>query len=141
MPMLNWLLDGKTGHAVILRATDPDCLQGEPWGADRCRAAVEAFNAALGLERPQYVLTFEGGMIQAHVGTLADDAAEAELSRAHQLGVSGGYESAAGDVREAGVQHWKAGRDAQAKEMRDLADRLQQKANAQRPVPKAPNGS
>ena len=124
--------EARRGHVVVVRATDPDCLTGKPWGTDRLKAATNAFNKALGLRRPQYVLTYENGMVQA---TVDDD--EEHLNRAFQVGVSSGLERAAKLLLEAGSTSWRAFRDEHAEWAREESTKLLELGKKEHPgVPK-----
>lgn len=112
---------------MVLRYDDPD-LNGKPWGSDRLKAATTAFNEALGLERPQYVLTYENGMVQAVVD---DD--EEHLNRAFQVGISAGLERAAKLLMEEATLRFRQGSDKDAKALRSLSAKLEKLGQKEHP--------
>lgn len=119
---------GRRGHVVIVRATDPDCLTGKRWGSDRLKAATRAFNEALGLDEPQYMLTYENGMVQAVVD---DD--EEHLTRSYQVGISSGLERAAKLLLAEATKEFERGCDKEAKRLRRLSERLKELGKKEHP--------
>lgn len=116
-------------RVTILKADDPDCLGGSAWGSKRCRAAVKAFNEALGLERPQFVLEYRNAEILAVV----DEDDEAELNHSFQVGISSGLEQASKTLMEEAASRFKRGCDQEAKLLRGLSKKLEEQGKKEHP--------